>query len=123
MTIFTIRTGNGLKYNNMIIKPMLTLSNKTIPFCIYGTKVSKLDETNNAINNLNDSINDDNVSSSQSEASNFFGNFTTNTHGLTGIITAPLNAINSLTSATCSPLVLPLPFVNQNLTLPCMHQN
>lgn len=69
---------------------------------------------------ITDSINDDDVNSSTNEASDFFEDFTTDTHGLTGIITAPLNAINSLTSATCSPLVLPLPYVNQDLTLPCM---
>ena len=113
---------NGQNFNNVLFKPMITKSSNVKSFCKYGTYSSKLDDTNNSINDLKDSINDDNVSSSQTDASNFFGNFTTNTHGLTGIITAPLNAINSLTSATCSPLVLPLPFVNQNLTLPCMRQ-
>ena len=80
-------------------------------------------QTNEIINQqqeTNDLINDDNVDGGTSEASSFFSNFTTNTHGLTGIITAPLNAINSLTSATCSELVIPLPFVNENITLPCM---
>ena len=46
--------------------------------------------------------------------------FTSDTYGLTGIITAPLNTITSLTSKTCSPLVLPIPYLNENLTLPCM---
>lgn len=67
-----------------------------------------------------DTITDDDTSEASDSASDFFSNFTTNQHGLTGIITAPLTAIQSLTSKTCSPLVLPLPFVNQNLTLPCM---
>lgn len=70
----------------------------------------------------NDTLNNDNVDESLTEADDFFNGFTTNTHGLTGIITAPLNAIQSLTSKTCSPLVLPLPFVDKNLTLPCMRQ-
>lgn len=91
-------------------------------YCEYGTYTSKQDTTNQELNNINDSLNDDDSSEAQNKASEFFGNFTTNTHGLTGIITAPLNAINSLASSTCSPLVLPLPFVNQNLTLPCMRQ-
>lgn len=67
-----------------------------------------------------DTITDSNTSESTNSASSFFSNFNTNTHGLTGIITAPLTAIQSLSSKTCSPLVLPLPFVNENLTLPCM---
>lgn len=66
-------------------------------------------------------ITNDNTDESQSTANSFFSGFTSNTHGLTGIISAPLTAIQSLTSKTCSPLVLPLPFMeNQNLTLPCM---
>lgn len=71
---------------------------------------------------INDTLNNDNVDESLTEADSFFNDFTTNTHGLTGIITAPLNAIQSLTSKTCSPLVLPLPFVDKDLTLPCMRE-
>ena len=67
-----------------------------------------------------DTITDSNIDGANSDASNFFSGFTTETYGLTGVITAPLNVIQSITSKTCSPLVLPLPFVNQNLTLPCM---
>lgn len=77
-------------------------------------------DLNNAQQDTNDLLSDSSVSDATSSASSFFTNFSTNTHGLTGIITAPLNAIQSLTSQTCSPLVLPLPYVNTNLTLPCM---
>ena len=47
-------------------------------------------------------------------------NFNTDTFGLTSIITAPLNLISNLLDKSCSPLVLPLPYINKNLTLPCM---
>lgn len=64
---------------------------------------------------------DDNTTEADSEGQDFINNFSNNTHGLTGIITAPLTAIQSLASATCSSLVLPLPFTNnKTLTLPCM---
>lgn len=96
------------------------LSKENVSYCAYGSYNSKLDDTNSAINGVNDTLNNDNVSDATSSASNFFSNFTTDTHGLTAIITAPLSAIQSLTSATCRPLVLPLPFVNSDLTLPCM---
>lgn len=69
---------------------------------------------------LQDTLDDDDTSGATKDASDFFSSFTTNTHGLTGIITAPLTAIQSLTSSVCEVLVLPLPFVNENLTLPCM---
>lgn len=72
------------------------------------------------VEGINDTLNDDDISGADSEATSFFDNFSSNDHGLTGIITAPLNLINNLASATCSPLVLPLPYVNKNLTLPCM---
>lgn len=74
----------------------------------------------NGFNDLNDNINNDDTDEATSEANDFFSSFSTDNHGLTGIITAPLNAIQSLTSASCSNLSLPLPFVNKNLNLPCM---
>lgn len=83
---------------------------------------SSVDNIKDSTNDIKDSINNDNVDDSTNTASNFFNNFSTDTHGLTGIITAPLNAIQSLTSKTCSPLVLPLPFVDKDLTLPCMRE-
>lgn len=73
-----------------------------------------------SINDLNNDINNSDSSGATNNATDFFNNFTTNTHGLTGIITAPLSAIQSLSGATCTPLELPLPFVNKTLPLPCM---
>ena len=68
----------------------------------------------------NDTLKDDNTQGAQDSAGGFFNDFTTDTHGLTAIITAPLSLISSITSKSCSPLVLPLPFVDKDLTLPCM---
>lgn len=113
LVIFFYSTSNGDTggYNNQDLMVVKGSSSKA--YCEYGSYSSKLDETNDLLNN-------DDTSSATNQAGSFFSNFTTNTHGLTSIITAPLSAIQSLTSATCSPLVLPLPFVNSNLTLPCM---
>ena len=64
---------------------------------------------------------DDDVSEAIDSLSSWFSEFTSSNHGLSSIITAPLSAIQSLTSQTCSPLVLPLPYLdNKTLTLPCM---
>lgn len=68
----------------------------------------------------NDTLKDDNIQGAQDSAGGFFNDFTTDTHGLTAIITAPLSLISSITSASCSPLVIPLPYVDKDLTLPCM---
>ena len=82
---------------------------------------TSVNEVKQEMNGINDSINNDNTDGASSEASNFFNSFTTETFGLTSIITAPLNLIQSLTSKTCAPLHLPLPFLdNKYLDLPCM---
>ena len=65
-------------------------------------------------------LKDDDTSGASSEASEFFSGFETDTFGLTSIITAPLNLIGSITSSSCSPLGLEVPFVNETLNLPCM---
>lgn len=101
---------------------MLTESSSLLPYEPYGEQIctNKLDEQINSINNLNDSLNNSDSSGATSEASEFFSGFTTDTFGLTSIITAPLNLIGSITSSTCTPLGLPLPYVNKTLELPCM---
>lgn len=77
-------------------------------------------KTNQQLKDMNDSINNDDTTGAKDTASSFFTDFTTDTHGLTAIITAPLKLIKSITSTSCKPLVLPLPFVDKDLTLPCM---
>lgn len=78
-------------------------------------------EQTNAINDLNDSINDDDIGDATQDGADFILDFDTNTFGLTSIVTAPLNLIQSLTSSSCSELELPLPFLNnKKLKLPCM---
>lgn len=52
--------------------------------------------------------------------SDFFDDFTSDDFGLSDIITIPLTTIQSLTSKTCSPLSIPIPFTNNSVSLPCM---
>ena len=80
----------------------------------------KIDETNNQLQDMNDTINSDDTTESEDEATSFFEDFENEDHGLTGIITAPLRLINSLASSSCSPLTFPLPFVDTQVSLPCM---
>lgn len=78
-------------------------------------------KTNEELKKTNDTLTDDDVSDSTNKANEFFSGFTTDTFGLTSIITAPLTLIGSITSSTCSPLGLKVPFVeNKTLNLPCM---
>lgn len=68
----------------------------------------------------NETLKDDNIDNAQNSAGGFFSDFTTDLHGLTAVVTAPLSLISSITSTSCSPLVIPLPYVDKDLTLPCM---
>lgn len=77
-------------------------------------------QTNDKLDDLNDNITNSDSSEATGEASDFFSNFNTDTFGLTSVITAPLNLIKSITSKTCTPLQLTLPFVNEELNLPCL---
>lgn len=77
-------------------------------------------QTNEKLDNIHDDLTNDDISDSEDSAEDLFNNFTVNNHGLSGIITAPLRLLQSLSSSTCSPLTFPLPFVNQNVSLPCM---
>lgn len=68
----------------------------------------------------NDTLKDDNTDEASTKGSGFFNSFTSESHGLSGIVTAPLQMLQSLTTATCKPLKFKLPFVDNEVTLPCM---
>lgn len=40
-------------------------------------------------------------------------------YGLSGILLTPLNFIKNLSTKSCQPLSLPIPFTNKNISLPC----
>lgn len=82
------------------------------------TEPPDLSDIGNGIGDINDNITNPDISGSGSE--DFFNNFENEDFGLTSIITAPLVLINSLNNSNCNNLILPLPFVNKNLDLPCM---
>lgn len=67
-----------------------------------------------------DVIKDKDTSEAQTESSDFFKNFNSDAHGLSGIVTAPISFLQSLTAASCTPLKFELPIVHNQVTLPCM---
>lgn len=77
-------------------------------------------EVKQEIQSTNDTLNNSDTSEATNQASDLFNNYTDNDFGLSGVITAPLNLIRSLTSKTCSQVVLPIPFVDKDLKLPCL---
>lgn len=84
-------------------------------------QIAEEKKTQQAVNDQTSTITNSDSSGATGDASNFFSGFTTNTFGLTSIITSPLQLIGSITSSTCSPLSLTIPFLeNQTLDLPCL---
>ena len=76
--------------------------------------------TNDKLDDLNDNITNSDTSEAESGLSDFFGDFESNNHGLSGVITAPLEFIQSLLGHSCQPLEFPLPFVDEEVSLPCI---
>lgn len=69
-------------------------------------------ETNSKLEDLNKNLKSDEID----DNSGFFSNFTSSDHGLAGIITSPLRAINKLTSA-CQPVSFNV--LEEPIELPC----
>lgn len=76
--------------------------------------------TQENIQEATDTIKDDNTEGASSSATGFFNDFEDNDYGFSDIIKMPLSYIKNITSTTCSAVSVPLPFVDQNATLPCM---
>lgn len=81
---------------------------------------SNSNDIKNNTKETNDLIKNTDTSTAQSEGSNFFSNFSRDSHGLSGIVTAPLRLLNSFTTATCNPLEFNLPILHNHVVLPCM---
>lgn len=82
---------------------------------------SSINSTNSKLDEVNGSLNNSDVSGANNDLNNFTENdlFKDST-GILAIIQAPINMLNSITSATCSPLTLPIPYLNVNLNIPCL---
>lgn len=82
--------------------------------------IEQQEQTNTKLDNIDNSINSSNTSGGESAADDLKNNsaFQDNT-GLSSIVTAPLSMINSLTS-TCSPIRLPIPYLDTTIELPCI---
>lgn len=60
------------------------------------------DKIKDSVDKTNDTLNDDDTSEADSKINGFFNDFTDNSHGLSSIVTAPLNAVNSMLTTTCT---------------------
>lgn len=98
-----------------------TISGVNVPFgfsntwSFVPTTSSLQEETNNKLNDVNDSITNSEVDNSN--ANSFFNNFESNDFGISGIISAPLTLIQQFNNNTCTPLKLSIK--GKSIDLPC----
>ncbi len=93
-------TNSIINNNNNNTDKVIDNQNKNTQDIIDSNK-----QTQDKLDDVNDSITDSNVDSSLDSASGFFNSFQDTDHGgLSGIITAPLVAINKMLSKECTPL-------------------
>lgn len=112
----------GQVFNNVQFKFQLQKGSIATSIEPYGEKVcsNRIDDTNKKLDEMNDTLNNDDVNGANGKGAEFFNNFENNDYGLSDIITIPLNLIKSCTTTNCQVLTLTIPFVNKTLTLPCM---
>lgn len=106
---------NNLAYANSF---MVSEGSSSKDWEEYGKQVCKnrIDETNNKLDDVNKSLNDDTIDSSS--ANSFFDSFSSTDHGgISGIITAPLVAIKKMLDKNCSPLSAT--YKGKKIELPC----
>lgn len=79
-------------------------------------------ETNNKLDDLNDNLTNSDAPDDMDSLSSASGWLPAGP--VDSLLTLPLSMLNNLSSSlgnTCKPLDLPLPFVDKNLTLPCLN--
>lgn len=89
---------------------------------LLDKQIKQQEETNKNIKETNDTLKDDKTDEAKNSANSFFDGFESDDFGLSDIVTMPLTFIQGLANSTCNSLNLPMPFVNQNVELPCMTQ-
>lgn len=117
----SINTGMGTATNKyLMLRSFIEEDNFFPPEDPEPTPDNPNQGIEDGLGDINDSINSSDISGSEGAFNDFFGNFESDNHGLFAIVSTPLNFIKSFLNSVCTPLVLPFPFVSQDVTLPCM---
>ena len=115
---------NNVTYNNLIIKPMITTEeNKNASYEPYGQEIcsNKIDETNDKLDGIQGALTDSS-SPNTSGLENSAGWLPAGP--LDSVLNLPLSLFNALTTnlnKSCNSINIPLPYVNKNITLPCIN--
>lgn len=103
-------------YNKTFNAQVLKDSNSVL----FEEMITQNEETNQKLDDLNDSLNDDNVDAQDSQINDLLNDdaFKDKT-GLSSVISAPINILNNLTNS-CQPINLTIPYMNVDVSIPCM---
>lgn len=88
-------------------------------YTLIENNQSNISNITNNVTNINDNLNDSSIDSSSANDLTSNSAFQ-DSNGLDAIIKAPLNFIQSLTSSTCSAINLTIPYIDADVSLPCM---
>lgn len=99
-----------IMYRTYTIEEIVTQNNKEL--------IGAVNKVEDSIKNQTDLIKDTDSSQAINSAGGFFEGFTTDTYGLTSVITAPLVMINNLVSSNC--VAIPLELIGYDFSLPCI---
>lgn len=83
---------------------------------------NKLDQTNEALGDINDSLTNSDAPDGMDSLGSASGWLPPGP--VDSLLTLPLSMLNNISTSlgsTCKPINLPIPFVNQNLTMPCLN--
>lgn len=116
-----ISNANGGRYGiSRSLNINCSMTNEGMANSINNNNNNNTNRIINSQNEIKNEITDSDVTGANSSANSFFNNFSSNNHGLSGIISSPLRLIQSITSSSCTSLNFPLPFVNHQVSIPCM---
>lgn len=87
-------------------------------FNLTTVESSNATEVVDAINDQTGVITDSDTTDATNSIGNFFGGFTTDTYGLTSVISAPMVLISNLVSQTCT--AIPMELIGYEFELPCI---
>lgn len=124
-------------YDNLAVvvgQNYLSQANGFLGVSALGVKTASSQDLSNQIQNNSEAVKeqteatkeqteylkDDDTTEAEGTASDFFSGIESDNHGLSGLITQPLDFLRALTSTSCQPLEFELPFVHDQVSLPCM---
>lgn len=98
------------------------ISQEQLTRSAINSNTQSVQQNTQAVNDFKNAVMSTDTTQAQTDGNGLFTDFIEDSdlHGLSGVVSAPFALLNGLTSGTCQPLEFTLPFVHNQVTLPCM---